>query len=35
MLIKLNELPEDGQELKPKHIGAKINKLKLCATSLC
>ena len=26
MFAKLNELPEDAQELRPKHVRAKINE---------
>jgi len=28
-------LPEDGQQLRPKHVGALINKEKCCATNWC
>jgi hypothetical protein len=33
MQKKTHELPEDGQQLRPKHVGALINKRKRCATS--
>ena len=29
------ELPEDGEELRPKHVEATINKQKQCAESWC
>jgi hypothetical protein len=32
-IAKNYAVPEDGQELRPKHVGAVINKLKNCATS--
>jgi len=29
------ELPEECQQLRPKHVGEVINNLKHCATSWC
>jgi len=33
--LLMSKLPEDVQELRPKHVGAIINKQKHCATSWC